>query len=129
MSTEPIPDFQIETPQQLAEYLAQAETWSEVERLTTAFAAYKVEAWQLLSEPQQQHILKLKQWKDHPLAQKFPFGCTVQRRNDPEKKQGKVTHYWSAYGVDYVTFEVDGFTDWCQAQHLKRIYSGNPGNA
>jgi hypothetical protein len=123
MSTELVPDFQIATPHQLAEYLAQAETWAEIEKLTTAFAPLKVEAWKILTEEQQQHILKLKQWKDHELAKQFPLGCTVQRRHDPEKKQGKVTDYWAAHGIDYVTFTVDGFTDWCQGKYLKRIYS------
>ncbi len=125
MSTELVPDFQIDTAQQLAEYLSQAETWSEIERLTTAFAHLKVEAWQLLTEDKQQHILKLKKWKDSEVAQLFPIGSTVQRRDDPEKKQGTVTDYWSAYGVDYVTFTVNGFTDWCQGKHLKRIYATN----
>ncbi|AFY40499.1 hypothetical protein Lepto7376_4391 [[Leptolyngbya] sp. PCC 7376] len=123
MSTELVPDFEIDTAQQLAEYLAQAETWSEIERLTEAFKALKVEAWGLLSEEQQQHILKIKQWKDHEIAQIFPLGSTVQRRDDPEKKQGVVTDYWTAYDIDYVTFTVNGFTDWCQGKHLKRIYS------
>jgi hypothetical protein len=123
MSTALIPDFQVETPQQLAEYLAQSETWAEIEKLTTHFFHFKVEAWQILTEDQQQHILKLKKWKDHELAQKFPLGCTVQRRGDVEKQQGIVTDYWSAHGIDYVTFTVDGFTDWCQGQFLKRIYA------
>ena len=123
MSTELVPDFQIDTAQQLAEYLVQAQTWSEIERLTAAFEALKVEAWGLLSEEQQQHILKIKKWKDHEIAQNFPLGSTVQRRDDPEKKQGTVTDYWTAYGIDYVTFTVNGFTDWCQGKHLKRIYA------
>ena len=123
MSTERVPDFQIETAAQLAEYLAQAETWSEVEKLTAAFSQYKVEAWSLLEEDQQKHILKLKEWKDLEVAQLFPLGCTVQRRDDPEKKQGEVTGYWTAYGVDYVTFIVNGFTDWCQGNRIKRIYT------
>ncbi|OKH18356.1 hypothetical protein [[Limnothrix rosea] IAM M-220] len=125
MSTELVPDFQIDTAQQLAEYLSQAETWSEIERLTAAFAHLKVEAWQLLTEDKQQHILKLKKWKDSEIAQLFPLGSTVQRRDDPEKKQGVVTDYWTAYGVEYVTFTVNGFTDWCQGQSLKRIYAAN----
>ena len=123
MSTEQVPDFQIETSAQLAEYLAQAETWSEVEKLTAAFPDFKVEAWGILKEDQQQHILKLKEWKDHEVAQLFPLGSTVQRRDDPEKKQGTVTDYWTAYGLDYVTFTVNGFTDWCQGNRLKRIYT------
>ncbi|MGB2926709.1 MAG: hypothetical protein WBB82_15520 [Limnothrix sp.] len=125
MSIAPIPDFQVDTPQQLAEYLAQSETWAEIEGLTSHFSHFKVEAWQLLTEAQQQYILKLKQWKDHELAQKFPLGCTVQRRNDSEKQQGIVTNYWTAHGVNYVTFDVDGFTDWCQSTALKRIYANS----
>lgn len=122
MSTVPLPEFQIQTPQQLADYLIQAQTWQEVENLTRAFTHFKAEAWSLLSKAQQNHIFNLKRWKDHAIAQKFPLGCTVQRRNDPEKKQGEVKDYWQAHGIDYVTFEVDGFTDWCRASALKRIY-------
>lgn len=122
MTTVPIPDFQIESPQQLADYLAQAETWQEIEGLTHDYSQFKVEAWQLLTEDQRDHILKLKEWKDHEVAQKFPLGCLVQRRNDGEKKQGQVIDYLTIYGVDYVVFSVDGFTDWCRGTFLKRIY-------
>lgn len=123
MSTERVPDFQIETATQLRQYLAQAETWSEVEKLTTAFPHFKVEAWGLLEPDQQQHILKLKEFKDFSVAQLYPLGCTVQRRNDPEKQQGEVTGYWKAYDVEYVAFSVNGFADWCQGSRIKRIYT------
>lgn len=123
MSTERIPDFQIETAAQLSEYLAQAKTWSEIEKLTTASPEFKVEAWGLLAEDQQKHILKLKEFASFDVAQTYPLGCTVQRRNDPEKQQGEVTGYWKAYGVEYVAFTVNGFADWCQGSRLKRIYT------
>lgn len=123
MSTAPVPDFQIETAAQLAEYLAQAATWSEIEKLTAAFSHLKIEAWGLLKEDQQQHILELKKFKDFEMARLYPLGCTVQRKNDPEKKQGEVTGYWQAYGVEYVAFSVNGFADWCQGSRIKRIYT------
>lgn len=111
----------IESPEQLAEYLAQMETWQAVETLTQTYPNFKAAAWKLLSETQQQHILELKHWKDVAIAQAFPPGCLVQRRRDPEQKQGKVVDYWEAYGTYYVVFTVDGFTDWCPGEMLERV--------
>ena len=111
----------IESPEQLADYLNQATTWSEIEALTQAYPTLKAAAWKGLSPEQQNRILKLRDFKDKAIAQEFPLGCLVQRRQDPEQKQGTVVDYWEAYGVDYVVFSVDGFTDWCSGSMLERV--------
>ncbi|MBV5261675.1 hypothetical protein FLX56_25000 [Synechococcus moorigangaii CMS01] len=117
MNTVPV----IESPKQLATYLAQAQTWSEIEILTQTYPDFKTAAWKQLSADQQSHILKLRDLKDKAIAQEFPLGCLVQRRQDPEQKQGTVIDHWAAYGVEYVVFSVDGFTDWCPGTMLEKM--------
>ncbi len=121
MTALPIPDFELESPQALAALLAEAETWREVEGLTHQYSHWKVEAWQLLSEPQMERLKLLQQWQHSPMAQKFPPGATVQRLDDTEGLMGEVKTYWQAYGVDYVTFWVGPDVDWCRASNLKRV--------
>lgn len=121
MTTAPHPVPVLESPEQLAECLTQAQTWAEIELLTQAYPDFKAIAWKQLSADQQGRILKLRDLKDKAIAQEFPLGCLVQRRADPEQKQGKVVDYWDAYGVDYVVFTVDGFTDWCPGSMLERL--------
>ncbi|MEB3224890.1 MAG: hypothetical protein VKJ86_03705 [Synechococcus sp.] len=121
MTIAPQPIPAIESPEQLAAYLNQATTWSEIEALTQAYPDFKATAWKGLSPEQQNRILKLRDFKDKAIAQEFPLGCLVQRRQDPEQKQGKVVDYWEAYGVEYVVFTVDGFTDWCPGTMLEKV--------
>lgn len=116
-----IPEFELQSAQELADLLTEAETWRAVERLTTAHEHLKIEAWKLLSESQQAYLKELQKWKDHPVAQQFPPGVKVQRIGDPEELVGEVSHYWEAYGVDYVTFMVGPDVDWCRASFLKRV--------
>jgi len=115
------PEFEINNAQELAEFLAQSQSWREIESLTTDYAQWKQEAWYALSKGDQQRIKKLKKWSNHPVAKQFPLGSTVQRVDDTEEQQGKVMDYWSAYDVDYVTFQVGSDTDWCRADNLKCI--------
>lgn len=121
MSALPLSDFELHSAEELAQYLQSASTWREIESLVDAYAHWKVDAWKLLSKSEQDRIQELKQWKDHDVAQKFPLGCKVQRLNDTQGCQGTVVNYWSAYGIDYVTFKVGPDTDWCRATNLKRI--------
>ncbi|NEO26529.1 MAG: hypothetical protein F6K03_06430 [Kamptonema sp. SIO4C4] len=125
MSALPIPDFQLNSPEDLAELLRDVQTWQEVEALTTAYAHWKVKAWELLSEEEKERLQTLKQWKDYAIAQKFPPGCTVQRLNDTQGLTGQVIKYWQAYGVDYITFQVGDDIDWCRASNLKKMGNGH----
>ncbi len=120
MSALPIPDLEPHNPQELAQYIASAQSWKEIEVLTTAYSEWKAAAWQLLSETEQARVKCLKQWKDNPIVQKFPLGCKVERMNSTQNLVGTVTHYWTAYGVDYITFQVGPDIDWCRANALKR---------
>ncbi|MDY7014879.1 MAG: hypothetical protein SVX43_15000, partial [Cyanobacteriota bacterium] len=113
--------FELQSPAELAETLKQALKWTEIEALSAAYPHWKAEAWELLSGDDRDRIKLLKRWKNHPVAQKFPLGCCVQRFDNSEGKRGKVINYWSAYGIEYVTFRVGEDIDWCRAQYLKRI--------
>lgn len=115
------PPIQLHDPQDLANFLEQVETWDVVESVTTAYTQWKVEAWNLLPEPQQERLKTLQKWKDNPIAQLFPPGVKVHRVDDPEQLVGEVTDYWQAYGIDYVTFIVDKDVDWCRASFLARV--------
>lgn len=119
MSAQPLLKFEIQTAAELAEYLRSATTWREVEALTQNYAHWKLEAWKLLSEAEKERIKYLKHWQDHPVSQEFPPGCLVQRINSNKGLVGKVLNYWSAYGIDYVTFQVGQDIDWCRASFLK----------
>ncbi|MBP0020858.1 MAG: hypothetical protein J7647_25280 [Cyanobacteria bacterium SBLK] len=120
MSALPIPDFTLNTPQELASYLREAISWREIEALTGNYPHWKEEAWELLSDGDRDRIKLLKQWKDSAIVQKFPLGTPVQRLDDTENATGKVINYWHAYGIDYITFQVGKDTDWCRASNLKR---------
>ena len=117
-----VPDFTINNAKELAEFLAKAQDWREIQLLTTAYPQWKDEAWYSLGKKDQEKIKKLKKWSDHPIAKKFPLGSSVQRIDDTEEQWGQVVDYWSAYGVEYVTFQIGTDTDWCQANQLKRSY-------
>lgn len=121
MSAVALSTFELHSPAELAECLKQALKWTEIEALTSTYSEWKVEAWKLLPESDRDRIKLLERWKDHPIAQKFPLGCIVQRLNDIEGQRGKVINYWSAYGFEYITFRVGEDIDWCRAQYLKRI--------
>ena len=120
MSALPLADLELQTPQELAQCIASAQSWKEIEVLTTAYSDWKVAAWELLSEQDQAKVKCLKQWKDHPILQKFPLGSKVQRIDSHQQFVGTVMNYWNAYGVDYITFQVGPDTDWCRASALKR---------
>lgn len=121
MSALPIPDLEPHSPEELAQYIISAQSWKEIEVLTTAYSDWKVAAWGLLSEADRSRIKQLKQWAYHPVAQKFPLGCAVERVGSTQKQVGTVISYWSAYGIDYITFQVGVDIDWCRASYLKRI--------
>lgn len=121
MSALPVPDFELHSPQALADLIATAETWREVEQLMAQYQDWKTETWQLLTEPQQDRLRLLQKWQDYPIAQKFPPGAIVQRLDDAHGLTGEVQTYWQAYGEDYVTFMVGPDVDWCRASNLKRI--------
>jgi hypothetical protein len=121
MSALALSTFELHSPTQLAEALKQSPKWTQIEALTSTYAHWKAEAWELLSGEDRDRIKLLKRWKDHPVAQKFPLGCSVQRYDDSQAQRGKVINYWSAYGIDYVTFRVGEDIDWCRAQYLKWI--------
>ena len=121
MAALPLSRWELETPQQLAELLTTAQTWKEVEALGQAYSHWKREAWELLSPEKREYIQLLKQWKDCPTAQKFPPGCTVERVNSTQGLTGQVINYWSAYGIDYVTFRVGPDIDWCRVSYLRRV--------
>ncbi|MGB3532309.1 MAG: hypothetical protein WBA13_02205 [Microcoleaceae cyanobacterium] len=120
MSALPLPDLEPHSPEELAQYIISAQSWKEIEVLTTAYSDLKVAAWGLLSEADQIRIKQLKQWKDNPVALKFPLGCGVERVSSNQKQVGTVINYWSAYGIDYITFQVGSDIDWCRASYLKR---------
>lgn len=121
MSAQPLLKFEVQTAAELAEYLRAATSWREVEALAQHYPHWKREAWKLLSEAEQERIKYLKHWQDHPVAQKFPPGSLVRRINSTTESVGKVMHYWSAYGVDYVTFQVGPDIDWCRASFLQLV--------
>ncbi len=121
MSALPLPQFEIHTASQLADYLQSAVSWREVEALTLNYPDWKAEAWEMLSEEDRERIKAFKKWANHPLAQKFPPYSIVQRLDDREGQTGKVINYWSAYGIDYITFSVDQDIDWCRASQLKKV--------
>ena len=125
MSAEPQLKFEIQTAAELAEYLRSAVSWGEIEALTRDFSHWKVEAWKLLSDGDKDRVLMLKRWKDHPVAKKFPPGCSVQRIKGTTGLVGTVLNYWSAYGIDYITFQVGPDVDWCRASFLKRAIDNN----
>ncbi|MGB0561185.1 MAG: hypothetical protein ACPGVO_05210 [Spirulinaceae cyanobacterium] len=115
-----LPSPQLQNPQDLADFLQQVETWRMVEKVTTDYAQWKVEAWNLLDAPQQERLITLRKWKDHPIAQQLPLGTPVRRIDDPDGLTGAVVDYWQAYGIDYVTFMVGSDVDWCRASFLER---------
>ena len=121
MSALPLPKFEIQTASQLVDYLQSAVSWREVEALTLHYPDWKNEAWEMLSEEDRERIKALKKWANHPLAQRFPPYSTVQRLDDSEGQTGKVINYWSAYGIDYITFSVGQDIDWCRASQLKKV--------
>ncbi|MCW6038778.1 hypothetical protein K4A83_21260 [Spirulina subsalsa FACHB-351] len=121
MSALPIPQFELQSPLELAQLLQSAKTWREVEALTTSYPHLKVAAWELLTEGDKERIKTLKQWQDFAIAQKFPIGCTVQRIDDAEHLTGEVVQYWRAYGVEYVTFKVGADYDWCRGSLLEKV--------
>lgn len=121
MRTALIPEFTCHNASELAEFLQTVETWAVVERVTTDYAQWKVEAWNLLSADQQERLKTLQKWKDHPVAQQFPPGVVVQRRGDREGLTGEVVNYWQAYDINYVTFMVGPDVDWCCASLLERV--------
>jgi glutamine cyclotransferase len=123
MSALPVPDFTLNSPQELAAYLRESVSWREIEALTDNYAHWKEEAWELLSDGDRDRIKTLKRWKDSAIVQKFPIGTPVQRLDDTENLMGKVINYWQAHGVDYITFQVGQDTDWCRASNLKRVLS------
>ncbi|MBE9114672.1 hypothetical protein IQ249_02060 [Lusitaniella coriacea LEGE 07157] len=114
------PEFELNSAQELAEYLQSALTWGEIEALSGAYPQWKAEAWELLQPFDRDRVKLLKKWKDYPLAQNFPPYSIVQRLDEEEGMSGKVIDYWSAYGVEYVTFSVGEDIDWCRATHLQR---------
>lgn len=120
MSAVLVPPVQLDSPQELADFLQTVETWSLVEQVTTDYTQWKLEAWNLLSESQQERLKTLQKWKDHPVAQQLPLGVKVRRIGDPDGLTGEVVNYWQAYGIDYVTFMVDKDVDWCRASFLER---------
>jgi hypothetical protein len=120
MSALPLSDLEPHSPEELAQYITSAQSWKEIELLTTAYSDWKVAAWGLLSEADQSRIKQLKRWANHPVAQKFPLGCGVERISSTQKQVGTVIEYWSAYGIDYITFKVGVDIDWCRASYLKR---------
>lgn len=115
------PPIQLHNPQDLAHFLEEVETWNVVEDITATYEQWKVEAWNLLSESQQERLKTLQKWKDHPIAQILPPGAKVHRIDDPDQLVGEVTNYWQAYGVNYVTFMVGKDVDWCRASFLERV--------
>jgi hypothetical protein len=121
MSALPAPDFELHSPQELADLIATADTWREVEQLTAQYHEWKTAAWQLLTDAQQDRLRLLQKWQDYPVAQKFPPGAIVQRLDDAHDLTGEVKAYWQAYGEDYVTFMVGPDVDWCRASNLKRV--------
>lgn len=121
MTALPLSRIQLQNPQQLAEQLTAAQTWKEIEVLGQIPSDLKKAAWALLSPEKREYIQQLKQWKDCPIAQKFPPGCTVERINSTQGLTGQVLRYWSAYGIDYVTFQVGPDIDWCRAADLRRV--------
>lgn len=120
MSAVLVPTIQLHNPQDLADFLQTVETWSVVEQVTSQYAQWKLEAWNLLSESQKDRLKTLQKWKDHPVAQQLPLGAKVRRITDPEGLTGEVVDYWQAYGVDYVMFMVGKDLDWCRAGFLER---------
>ncbi|MDY6781224.1 MAG: hypothetical protein SW833_01485 [Cyanobacteriota bacterium] len=121
MSALALSAFELHSPTELAEALKQSLKWTQIEALTSTYPHWKAEAWDLLSGDDRDRIKLLKRWKDCPAAQKFPLGSSVQRHDNTQGQRGKVINYWSAYGIDYVTFRVGEDIDWCRAQYLKRI--------
>lgn len=121
MTALPLSPWELQNPEQLAELLSAAQTWKEIEALAKAYPDWKREAWELLSPEKREYIQQLKRWKDCPAAQKFPLGCTVERINSAQGLTGEVISYWSAYGIDYVTFRVEQDIDWCRATFLRRV--------
>ncbi|MEM8638390.1 MAG: hypothetical protein AAGG51_06240 [Cyanobacteria bacterium P01_G01_bin.54] len=120
MSAVLLPSPKLHSPQDLADFLQQVETWCMVEKVTTDYSQWKVDAWNLLPEPQQERLITLQKWKDHPVAEQFPLGVQVRRMDDPDGLAGEVVDYWQAYGVEYVTFMVGKDVDWCRASWLER---------
>ncbi|MDY7021712.1 MAG: hypothetical protein SWJ54_10175 [Cyanobacteriota bacterium] len=121
MTALPLSRWELQSPQQLADLLATAQTWKEIEALGAAYPQWKRKAWELLSPEKQDHIHQLKKWKDYPAAQKFPLGCTVERINSTQGLTGQVISYWSAYDIDYVTFKVGDDIDWCRVTFLQKV--------
>jgi len=121
MTALPIPEFELNHPQELADYLQSAKTWKEIEALTRDYSQWKAQAWELLSQNDRDRIKTLKQLADCPVAQQFPLGSIVQRRDDSENQCGEAIAYWRAYGIDYITFRVGDDIDWCRASNLQKV--------